>query len=113
MAVFSIQCQKTPPAYDVRAPKLDHSDPLGANVNVLNSWLLFLVAATSTHTTGSRQYTAPRSKMAVGNAAVRVPRARSGARRAGGASVTAPSSLTRAIRHRPSNTCRLLSRSRL
>src|SRR5882724_8726409 len=101
MAVFSIQSQKTPPPYDVRAPMLDHSDPLGANVNVLNSWLLFLVAATSTHTTGSRQYTAPRSKMAVGNAAFRPGRCCFRSLRAGGACVTAPSSLTRAIRSPP------------
>ena len=113
MAVFRIQSQKTPPPYDVRAPMLDHSDPLGANVNVLNSWLLFLVAATSTHTTGSRQYRAPRSKMAVGNAAVRPRRRCSGFERTGGACVTAPSSLTRAIPHRPSKMCRLLTRSRL
>ena len=45
----------------------DHSEPFGAKVNVLNSCASFLVDATSTQATGSRQYTAPSSKMTVGS----------------------------------------------
>src|SRR5581483_5867818 len=77
-AVLPIQCQNTPPAYDDSERTFDHSDPSGANVNVLNSWLWFLVAATSTHATGNRQYTAPRSRIAVGSAAGRSRRFRFG-----------------------------------
>ena len=95
----------------------DHSDPLGARVNVLNNCALFLVEAISTQATGSRQYTAPSSRITVGSAAVRrsapcLPRRRaSGA--ADGASVSAPSVLVSAIAaHRPWKMRLLLARSR-
>ena len=96
---------------------MDHSDPSGAKVNVLNSSLLFFVEATSTQATGSRQYTAPSSRIAVGTTAGRrsmPPRRRPAWRAPGaGASVSAPFVLVRAIAgHRPWKTRLLLTRSR-
>src|ERR1700761_9444152 len=84
----------------------DHSEPFGSKVNVLNSCALFLVDAISTQATGSRQYTAPSSRMTVGTTAARwslplrlplLP-----CRGADGAWVSAPSTRVSAIRASPS-----------
>src|SRR5262245_41789409 len=48
---------------------LVNSEPLGENVNELNSFARLLVDATSTQTTGSRQYSAPSSRTAVASLA--------------------------------------------
>src|SRR5690625_605857 len=70
-ALLAIHRQYTPSRYSVSSPMLSNKLVPGQNVKVVNSSEPFLVEATTTQTSGTRQYRVPSSKIPVGSKGVR------------------------------------------